>query len=124
VGSNPSNPANRLSSYEVALGTNSNSNFYKGLSPGDLLESGGLFIATYNIPDLGARVDLKVTMPGGYEFAAEGLVAWTRDTPPASNNANLSPPGFGVRLKLLSTEARALVHRYARNREPFFYDDI
>jgi hypothetical protein len=36
----------------------------------------------------------------------------------------MSPPGYGVRFTEISKEARQLVYRYVRNREPLFYDDI
>ena len=41
------------------LGTQSHTNFYKGLSGNDIIEHGGLFVSTYMIPPLGTAVRLK-----------------------------------------------------------------
>lgn len=107
--------------YDAELGAHSPTNFYKGLSGNDVIDSGGLFIATYQIPNIGRNVHLKVSLPGGYEFEAAGVVRWTRE---AANPAADSPPGFGVQFTHISPEGRQLVYRYVRNREPLFHDDL
>lgn len=104
---------------EASLGAHSPTNFYKGLSGNDIIDDGGLFIATYQIPAIGTPLWVTVTLPGGYEFQAGGVVRWTRAT-----GSGDSPPGFGASLKELSKEARQLVYRYVRNREPLFHDDL
>jgi hypothetical protein len=106
---------------EAALGAHSATNFYKGLSGNDVIDSGGIFIATYNIPEAGQKLVIKVSMPGGYEFEALGEVKWTRDAP---NSGADSSPGFGAQFTQISPEARQLVYRYVRNREPLFHDDF
>ncbi|WP_272416941.1 hypothetical protein [Polyangium jinanense] len=103
---------------DVELGTHSSSNFYKGLSGNDVIEHGGIFVSTYRIPKLGAEVQLRVLLPGDYEFYAKGVVQWTREA------SGSSEPGFGARLTQIGNEGRQLVYRYARNREPMFYDDL
>src|SRR5690606_20001268 len=105
---------------EAALGAHSPTNFYKGLSGNDVIESGGLFIATYRIPPVGTQVLMKVALPGGYEFDAIGVVRWTREVPGSGADV---PPGFGAQFTHISPEARQLVYRYVRNREPLFHDD-
>ena len=35
-----------------------------------------------------------------------------------------APPGFGAQFTAITAEARQLVYRYVRNREPLFYDDF
>src|SRR5678815_5432311 len=55
---------------DAELGAHSPSNFYKGLSGNDVVEHGGLFVATYNIPRIGQSITVHVSMPGGYEFDA------------------------------------------------------
>ena len=45
------------------LGTQSPTNFYKGLSGNDIIEHGGLFVSTYMIPPLGTAVRLKIRCP-------------------------------------------------------------
>lgn len=104
---------------EASLGAHSPTNFYKGLSGNDVIDDGGLFIATYQIPTIGTPLWITVSLPGGYEFQAGGVVRWTRST-----GSGDSPPGFGAALEDLSKEARQLVYRYVRNREPLFHDDL
>ncbi|HEY3498494.1 MAG TPA: PilZ domain-containing protein [Polyangiaceae bacterium] len=106
---------------EAALGAHSATNFYKGLSGNDVIDSGGIFVATYSIPQVGQKLVIKVSMPGGYEFEALGEVKWTRDAP---NSGADSSPGFGAQFTQISPEARQLVYRYVRNREPLFHDDF
>ncbi len=106
---------------EAALGAHSATNFYKGLSGNDVIDSGGIFIATYQLPQIGQDVVIKVSLPGGYEFEARAVVRWTRDAP---NSGADSSPGFGAQFTQISPEGRQLVYRYVRNREPLFHDDL
>ncbi len=103
------------------LGTHSPTNFYKGLSGNDIIDHGGLFVSTYMVPKIGTNVRLKVSLPGGYEFEANAVVAWSREPSDAGNDA---PPGFGARFTQITNEARQLIYRYVRNREPLFHDDL
>lgn len=106
---------------EVELGAYSASNFYKGLSGTDVVDHGGLFVSTYKIPSVGTTVHLHVTLPGGYEIDTAGVVGWTRE--PHDTTPDVQP-GFGAKLSGMSAEARQLVYRYTRNREPMFFDDM
>jgi len=100
------------------LGAHSPSNFYKGLSGNDIIDHGGLFVSTYMIPKIGQPVRLRVSLPGGYEFEANAIVQWARE------QGGDAPPGFGARFTQITPEARQLVYRYVRNREPLFHDDL
>jgi hypothetical protein len=100
------------------LGANSPTNFYKGLSGNDIIDHGGLFVSTYMVPKIGSPVRLRVSLPGGYEFEANAIVQWARE---AGGDA---PPGFGAKFTGITPEARQLVQRYVRNREPLFHDDL
>jgi uncharacterized protein (TIGR02266 family) len=114
-------PAPRPSSagpVNVELGTRSASNFYKGLSGNDVIEHGGIFVATYKVPKVGSPVTLRVLLPGDYEFTADATVSWVREA------GTESDPGFGARFTNISADGRQLVYRYTRNREPLFYDDL
>lgn len=113
----------RLPQVDAELGTHSASNFYKGLSGNDVVDHGGIFVSTYSIPDIGQSLKVRVSLPGGYEFEAIGVVRWTREAR-ESMTADISPPGFGLQFTSISAEARNLVHRYVRNREPMFHDDL
>ncbi len=108
---------------EAALGAHSATNFYKGLAGGDIVASGGLFIATYQVPEVGQKLLLKVSMPGGYEFEAKGVVAWTREVR-LNATAPEASPGFGAQFSEITDEGRGLIQRYVRNREPLFHDDL
>jgi hypothetical protein len=102
------------------LGAHSATNFYKGLSGNDIVDHGGLFVSTYMIPKIGTPVRLKVALPGGYEFEANAVVRWSREQSEGSD----APPGFGAQFTQITPEARQLVYRYVRNREPLFHDDM
>ncbi len=106
---------------DAALGAHSATNFYKGLSGNDIIDHGGLFVATYMIPKIGAPVRLRVSLPGGYEFEANAVVKWSRESTDPFGD---SQPGFGAQFTQISPEARQLVYRYVRNREPLFHDDL
>lgn len=106
---------------QAELGAHSTTNFYKGLSGNDVIDSGGIFVATYNLPAIGQPLLIKVSLPGGYEFEAQGVVRWTREAPQSGAD---SPPGFGAQFTQISAEGRQLVYRYVRNREPLFHDDL
>jgi Tfp pilus assembly protein PilZ len=110
-------PAAPPASIDVELGIHSTSNFYKGLGGNDVIEHGGIFVATYKVPKIGASVSLRVLLPGDYEFHASAVVQWTRE-------GASTEPGFGARFTQISQEGRQLVYRYTRNREPMFYDDL
>jgi hypothetical protein len=105
---------------EAELGAHSTSNFYKTLSGNDIVEHGGLFVATYNVPKMNQRLQLRVHLPGGYQFDCQGIVRWTRE---GRDNPD-APPGFGAQLQNVTAEQRQLIMRYVRNREPLFYDDL
>jgi hypothetical protein len=104
---------------DVELGAHSGSNFYKGLSGNDVIDHGGIFVATYQIPKIGSPVALRMLLPGDLEFQADALVQWVRET-----RSGDSEPGFGAKFTRITPEGRQLVYRYVRNREPIFYDDF
>ena len=104
------------------LGAHSPSNFFKGLSGDDIVDHGGLFVATYNLPHIGSNVRLRVSLPGGYEFEANAVVRWRREANDVGGTD--APPGFGAQFTEITAEARQLVYRYVRNREPLFHDDL
>jgi uncharacterized protein (TIGR02266 family) len=113
----PPNTGN-LAPIAADLGAHSPTNFYKGLSGNDIIDHGGLFVSTYVPPKPGTAVRLKVSLPGGYEFEANAVVKWVRE------QGGDAPPGFGAQFTAITPEARQLVYRYVRNREPLFHDDF
>jgi hypothetical protein len=101
------------------LGAHSTTNFYKGLAGNDIIEHGGIFVSTYKSPALGTPIRLRISLPGGYEFEAQGIVRWRRE-----NEGEGAPPGFGAQFTNIAPEAKHLIYRYVRNREPLFHDDL
>lgn len=110
--------AGNVQTISADLGAHSATNFYKGLSGNDIIDHGGLFVSTYMTPKPGTPIRLRVSLPGGYEFEANAVVKWTREQ---SGDAQ---PGFGAQFTAITPEARQLVYRYVRNREPLFHDDF
>lgn len=115
----PAPPPGNLHLVNADLGAHSPTNFYKGLAGNDIIDHGGLFVSTYVLPKMGTPIRLKVSLPGGYEFEANAIVKWTREDGGAD-----APPGFGAQFTQITPEARQLVYRYVRNREPIFHDDF
>jgi len=120
----PAGPPRSGQRVEASLGAHSPTNFYKGLSGNDVIESGGIFIATYQIPTIGTNLIVHVSLPGGYEFETQAVVRWTREAPNSASGGQEAPPGFGAQFLNISPEGRQLVYRYVRNREPLFHDDL
>jgi hypothetical protein len=116
----PPAPAQQDGAQVIAadLGAHSPTNFYKGLSGNDIIDHGGLFVSTYMVPKIGTPIRLRVSLPGGYEFEANAIVQWARE------QGGDAPPGFGAKFTQITPEARQLVYRYVRNREPLFHDDL
>jgi uncharacterized protein (TIGR02266 family) len=100
---------------EANVGATTESNFFVGFS-GEISE-GGVFIATYATFDVGAPVEVLVTLPGNYQFTVPGEVRFVRD--PMDMD---SDPGIGVGFESLSNEHRELILRFVRKRPPIFFD--
>jgi hypothetical protein len=107
---------------DTTLATHSDSNFYLGLDGGDVVDDGGLFVATYQLLDVGTPLLLRVSLPGGYEFEAWAVVRWQR--PPHSDHPTglRAAPGYGVKFTRIEERSRELVHRYTKNRQPLLYE--
>lgn len=111
-------PGGNMQLVAADLGAHSPTNFYKGLAGNDIIDHGGLFVSTYVPPKIGTPIRLKVSLPGGYEFEANAVVRWTRE------QGDDASPGFGAAFTAITPEARQLIYRYVRNREPLFYDEL
>jgi hypothetical protein len=104
---------------EVSLGAYSTSNFYQHEVNTDVIDNGGLFVASYTPPELSQNVRVRATLSGGFEFEGRGTVEWRREMPKSGSLNPLTPPGFGLKFTELSEAARKMVLRYSRSREPF-----
>lgn len=100
---------------EANVGATTESNFFVGFS-GDISE-GGVFVATYLTLPLQAKVEVLVTLPGGFESRIPGTVRFVRD--PMDMD---SEPGIGVGFDRLDKQPRELILRFIRKRPPLFFD--
>ena len=96
----------------------SESNFYTGFS--DDISEGGLFVATYSLLPVGARLTVSFGLPSGEEILAEAEVRWVRD--PMLGDMSLSP-GMGVRFTSLAPEQLTAIRKFMDVRQPMFYDE-
>jgi len=104
---------------DVALDSQTRTNFYRPVSSPDVCSLGGLFVATYERPPaLGSPIELQLAFPAGTTCNVFGVVAYTQD-----ELGEDSPAGYGVRFREVSPEARALIEEYASVREPLLRDD-
>jgi uncharacterized protein (TIGR02266 family) len=103
---------------EANIGATTESNFYVGFS-GEVSE-GGVFLSTYEVLQQGTHVQMLVTLPGGFQFSAAGVVRFVRD--PMDFSAD-SEPGMGIQFEGLDAKARQLVMRFIAKRPPIFYDE-
>jgi uncharacterized protein (TIGR02266 family) len=110
--------AGQVPRFDAAVDLQSPSNFYKWRPDADVVNEGGVFIATRRrVPQLGQQVILRLTLPGGVELEARAVVEWSR--PAAQQGA---PPGFGARFVDLPTYARQLVDHFVARRPPLVFE--
>lgn len=97
----------------AALGDESADGLYAGLSYE--VATGGIFVATYDMPPIGARVALELTLADGREVALNGVVRWSRDAELASDGL---PAGVGVECKGMPVDVLRSLEAFAATREP------
>ena len=106
--------------FEVELATHSPSNFYIGVGGGDVVDKGGLFVATYaKPPPVGSRVVVNAVFPFRAEADLQGRVDWIRER---SEGQDAAPPGFGIRLEKVDTRSRQLIASFVKNRGPLVFE--
>ncbi len=107
--------------YEASIDLESASNFYTWKKGGDVVREGGVFIASYRgSPNLGTTIAVHVSLPGGVEFEAVGVVEWAR--PPGEKGPPWPQPGFGARLEGVSPDTSRLVQQFVKAREPILFE--
>lgn len=89
---------------------------YAGLSYD--VATGGIFVATYDLPIVGARVDLTLGLPDGSEVEVMGVVRFVREAELSSEGL---PAGCGVECKGLPLEAQHAIAGFAETREPMLW---
>jgi len=103
-------------SVEVTL--NSEHNFFTGLTQD--LSGGGLFVATPTLCPIGARVQLRMTLPTSpVPIEAMTEVRWVRhhDVPGGGGKA-----GVGLMFLQMSPQAKQAVKAFLAKRESIFFD--
>jgi uncharacterized protein (TIGR02266 family) len=104
---------------EVELGFQSDTNFYTGLTMD--ISSGGLFVATYDIPPVGTAVNVNFSLPGGPIMSLNGVVRWVREINPVLPDMT---PGIGVSFDDLDPADEAALNQYLARTSPLLYEDI
>jgi uncharacterized protein (TIGR02266 family) len=107
-------------SLTAEVGLRSESNFYTGFS--DDVSEGGLFIATYALLPVGAKVEVSFWLPSGHEIIATAEVRWVRDPRRSDDHGHISP-GMGVRFTDLSSDHLEAIRTFTEMRPPMFFDD-
>lgn len=102
---------------EAHIGFQSETNFYTGFSMD--ISSGGLFVATYNVPSLGTKVNLNFKLPSGPLMSLDGEVRWIREYNEITPDIT---PGIGVKFEALSPEETDQINAYINTTTPLFYE--
>jgi len=104
--------------FSVEITLHSDDNFYAGIT-GDVSE-GGIFVATYVPPPLGATVSIEVALPDGTPIKASGVVKWVRDLKAARDCS----PGCGVQFTEIDATALDAIRRFVTDkRDTILYED-
>lgn len=100
------------------LGFDTDHNFYTGLA--ENLSVTGIFVATYDLLEIGERVHLTFMLPEGQAIESEAVVRWVRES-------TASPmeiwPGMGLQFENLEARAAQAIASFVETREPLFFPD-
>ena len=87
-----------------------------------MVDGSGLPFTAEAEPEVSRPAVVVVTYSWGADWTeANAVVRWRREP---SDSGSDAPPGFGAQFTEITAEARQLVYRYVRNREPMFHDDL
>jgi uncharacterized protein (TIGR02266 family) len=100
----------------AAVSLQSEDNLYAGLSYD--VSTGGIFVATVDMPPVGTRVDVTVTLADDRQLELSGVVRWTRDVDMASDGL---PMGCGIEWTGLPLDASRALAQFADVREPLLW---
>lgn len=102
---------------EVDIGIHSGTNFFTGFSLD--ISTGGLFISTYDVLPIGAKVNVNFSLPYGPVLSINGTVRWLREfnefTPDVA-------PGMGIQFDDLSDDETDLINEYMDESPPLFFE--
>lgn len=101
---------------EIEVTLESEHNFYCGIT-NDISE-GGVFVATYQPPEVGTVVEIELALAGRV-FRVLGEVRWLREVRASCEGC---PPGCGVRFVDLDAQARAAIADFVCERDTVLYE--
>jgi len=103
---------------EIEVTLQSEHNFFTGFT--ENISEGGLFIATHQVAEIGARFEVSFTLEGFSEpIEVQCEVRWIR---PYHEDLD-GPPGMGVRFLDLPPETQRAVQSFSASRQTIFYED-
>ncbi len=103
---------------EVDIGIHSSTNFFTGFSQD--ISSGGLFVSTYDILDIGTALNVNFRLPDGPVLSLSGKVRWVREYNDITPEME---PGMGVQFESLTPDDRQAINLFISQNPPIFYDD-
>jgi uncharacterized protein (TIGR02266 family) len=104
--------------FEIHLDIVSEHNFYAGLTLN--VSEGGLFVATHVRHPVGTQLEIRLVFPGDDEpTSLMTEVRWVR----LLGEAGDSSPGMGLRFVDVSRPVLEKIGRFAKHREPLYYED-
>lgn len=103
--------------FEVDIGIQSDTNFFTGFSMD--ISSGGLFVATYDIADVGTGVNINFAIPSGPMMSLDGVVRWVREY---NDTVPEMAPGMGVMFENLTPAQEDAINSYLARSSPLFFD--
>ena len=98
---------------ELAITLKSESQFW--VASANNVSQGGVFVATKELKPIGSRVELEVTLPGGFGVVRTvGVVRWIRET---SSSAD-APLGMGIQFDEIGADALKTIGTFLAARPP------
>mgnify|MGYP002642205727 CR=1 FL=1 len=92
--------------------------FWTGLARN--ISSGGLFVNTYNIPEIGSHIEVRFWVPFQKEaFDLRAEVVWARGDDVAADPNDV---GFGARFVDIEPETKKVLDAYIKKIETVFHD--
>jgi uncharacterized protein (TIGR02266 family) len=102
---------------EVDIGIHSDTNFYTGFTQD--ISQGGLFVATYNILNIGTQLNINFSLPGGSVLSLEGTVRWVREY---NDRIPDMEPGMGIMFESLNNIDTGEINKFMEEHPPIFYE--
>jgi uncharacterized protein (TIGR02266 family) len=104
-------------SIEADIGFQSETNFFTGFSMD--ISSGGLFVATFDIPPVGTVTNVNFRIPDGPMMSLDGVVRWVREY---NDTSPETAPGMGVMFERLSPAEEDAINTYLARSSPLFFE--